>query len=146
MAQSSGWGVMVSHRSGETEDTFIADLVVGLCTGQVLCALIFLRFIIKMRNFILQLHTQVQIFDCFIFLILFRLKQEPRAVQSVWPNTTRSSGKLTVVSMRIKNIFCSKRMGINKRMYFISSASSHTELKRNWGIKLTLLGRTSEIH
>uniref|UniRef100_A0A7N8XT81 phosphopyruvate hydratase n=1 Tax=Mastacembelus armatus TaxID=205130 RepID=A0A7N8XT81_9TELE len=35
MAQVSGWGVMVSHRSGETEDTFIADLVVGLCTGQV---------------------------------------------------------------------------------------------------------------
>lgn len=26
---------MVSHRSGETEDTFIADLVVGLATGQV---------------------------------------------------------------------------------------------------------------
>lgn len=36
MAQSNGWGVMVSHRSGETEDTFIADLVVGLCTGQVI--------------------------------------------------------------------------------------------------------------
>ncbi|XP_071623282.1 alpha-enolase isoform X2 [Heliangelus exortis] len=35
LAQSSGWGVMVSHRSGETEDTFIADLVVGLCTGQI---------------------------------------------------------------------------------------------------------------
>lgn len=35
LAQSNGWGVMVSHRSGETEDTFIADLVVGLCTGQV---------------------------------------------------------------------------------------------------------------
>eukprot|EP00961_Rhodomonas_salina_P169068 2278080-Rhodomonas_salina.1 len=26
---------MISHRSGETEDTFIADLVVGLGTGQV---------------------------------------------------------------------------------------------------------------
>ena len=26
---------MVSHRSGETEDTFIADLVVGLHTGQI---------------------------------------------------------------------------------------------------------------
>ncbi len=26
---------MVSHRSGETEDCFIADLVVGLCTGQI---------------------------------------------------------------------------------------------------------------
>jgi enolase len=35
LAQQSGWGVMVSHRSGETEDTFIADLVVGLCTGQI---------------------------------------------------------------------------------------------------------------
>ncbi|XP_011404007.1 PREDICTED: enolase-like [Amphimedon queenslandica] len=35
MAQRNGWGVMVSHRSGETEDTFIADLVVGLCTGQI---------------------------------------------------------------------------------------------------------------
>lgn len=35
MAQGAGWGVMVSHRSGETEDTFIADLVVGLCTGQI---------------------------------------------------------------------------------------------------------------
>ena len=26
---------MVSHRSGETEDSFIADLVVGLRTGQI---------------------------------------------------------------------------------------------------------------
>ena len=26
---------MVSHRSGETEDSFIADLVVGLSTGQI---------------------------------------------------------------------------------------------------------------
>lgn len=29
------WGVMVSHRSGETEDTFIADLSVGLRSGQI---------------------------------------------------------------------------------------------------------------
>lgn len=35
LAKSNGWGTMVSHRSGETEDTFIADLVVGLSTGQV---------------------------------------------------------------------------------------------------------------
>lgn len=35
MAQKAGWGVMVSHRSGETEDSFIADLVVGLGTGQI---------------------------------------------------------------------------------------------------------------
>merc|ERR1711902_473112 len=35
MSMKNGWGVMVSHRSGETEDSFIADLVVGLRTGQI---------------------------------------------------------------------------------------------------------------
>ena len=35
MCRENGWTVMVSHRSGETEDTYIADLVVGLGTGQV---------------------------------------------------------------------------------------------------------------
>lgn len=34
-SRSQNWGVMVSHRSGETEDNFIADLVVGLGTGQI---------------------------------------------------------------------------------------------------------------
>ncbi|CAL1194148.1 unnamed protein product [Candida parapsilosis] len=32
---AAGWGVMVSHRSGETEDTFIADLSVGIRSGQI---------------------------------------------------------------------------------------------------------------
>ncbi|KAJ2683745.1 phosphopyruvate hydratase [Coemansia spiralis] len=35
IAFNSGWGVMVSHRSGETEDSTIADLVVGLGAGQI---------------------------------------------------------------------------------------------------------------
>lgn len=35
MSQAAGWGVMVSHRSGDTEDTFIADLAVGLRAGQI---------------------------------------------------------------------------------------------------------------
>ena len=35
MSHEAGWNVMVSHRSGETEDSFIADLVVGLQTGQI---------------------------------------------------------------------------------------------------------------
>merc|ERR1712232_993415 len=35
MCQAAGWGVMVSHRSGETEDSFIADLVAGLRTGEI---------------------------------------------------------------------------------------------------------------
>ncbi|KAG0654244.1 phosphopyruvate hydratase eno2 [Maudiozyma exigua] len=35
MSYANNWGVQVSHRSGETEDTFIADLVVGFRTGQI---------------------------------------------------------------------------------------------------------------
>jgi enolase len=35
MSFKNGFNVMVSHRSGETEDPFIADLAVGLCTGQL---------------------------------------------------------------------------------------------------------------
>ena len=34
-AFGAGWGVMVSHRSGETEDVTIADIVVGLRAGQI---------------------------------------------------------------------------------------------------------------
>lgn len=35
MSKEAGWGVMASHRSGETEDTFLSDLSVGLATGQI---------------------------------------------------------------------------------------------------------------
>ncbi len=35
LSQENNWGIMVSHRSGETEDSFIADLAVGLKTGQI---------------------------------------------------------------------------------------------------------------
>lgn len=35
MAQKNGWNAISSHRSGETEDTFIAHLAVGLRTGQI---------------------------------------------------------------------------------------------------------------
>jgi enolase len=35
LAQKSGYGAVISHRSGETEDAFIADLAVGTCAGQI---------------------------------------------------------------------------------------------------------------
>lgn len=35
MAHDAGMTAIISHRSGETEDTTIADLVVGLGTGQI---------------------------------------------------------------------------------------------------------------
>lgn len=35
IARKNGWKIMVSHRSGETEDTFIADLAAALACGQI---------------------------------------------------------------------------------------------------------------
>lgn len=35
LAKDAGWNSVISHRSGETEDTTIAHLVVGLATGQI---------------------------------------------------------------------------------------------------------------
>jgi len=35
MARSAGWNAVISHRSGETEDTFIADLAVATGAGQI---------------------------------------------------------------------------------------------------------------
>jgi enolase len=35
MSHKAGWTAVISHRSGETEDTTIADLAVGLNTGQI---------------------------------------------------------------------------------------------------------------
>jgi enolase len=35
MARKAGWGAMVSHRSGETTDSFIADFTVAMGTGHL---------------------------------------------------------------------------------------------------------------
>jgi enolase len=35
MAQFNGYATVISHRSGETADTFIADLAVGMDSGQI---------------------------------------------------------------------------------------------------------------
>jgi enolase len=35
LAKGAGYGVVISHRSGETEDTFVADLAVAVNAGQI---------------------------------------------------------------------------------------------------------------
>ena len=35
MARKAGYNAIISHRSGETEDTFIADLAVATAAGQI---------------------------------------------------------------------------------------------------------------
>lgn len=87
LAQSSGWGVMVSHRSGETEDTFISDLVVGLCTGQVhkqadgqITTPQGLEQLQNKNDFVVIILSNVT--------VLLRLRLAPPAGQSVWQSTT----------------------------------------------------------
>jgi hypothetical protein len=68
-AFGAGWGVMVSHRSGETEDVTIADIAVGLRAGQIVS--------MNFRNS----STGTNMYR----------KPEPLPVQSVSPNSTKSS-------------------------------------------------------
>ena len=35
LCRKAGWGFVVSHRSGETEDTFLADFAVAMGGGQI---------------------------------------------------------------------------------------------------------------
>jgi len=35
LCRKAGWGYVISHRSGETEDTFIADFAVAMGGGQI---------------------------------------------------------------------------------------------------------------
>jgi enolase len=35
LAKSAGWGINVSHRSGETVDSFISDFTVATCAGKL---------------------------------------------------------------------------------------------------------------
>ena len=35
LCRDNGWGVFVSHRSGETEDTWLADVAVGIAAGHL---------------------------------------------------------------------------------------------------------------
>ena len=35
LAKNAGWTTIISHRSGETEDTTISDIAVGLTVGQI---------------------------------------------------------------------------------------------------------------
>lgn len=83
LAKKNGWGTMVSHRSGETEDTFIADLVVGLSTGQVSKPAII--NVIKNRYYLGNHILNIYLYN------LIRSKLALHAVPSVWLSTTKSS-------------------------------------------------------
>ncbi|XP_040868362.1 enolase isoform X1 [Glycine max] len=81
MSKKAGWGVMASHRSGETEDTFIADLSVGLATVLPCC--------IQLLGYY-HSDDQVQHFNASFFLNRVKLRLELHAGLSVLLNITSS--------------------------------------------------------
>ena len=60
MSHEVGWTTVVSHRSGETEDTTIADLAVGLGTGQIKTGSLSRSERISKYNRLLRIEEQVQ--------------------------------------------------------------------------------------
>ena len=60
MAHEAGWTTVMSHRSGETEDTTIADLAVGLATGQIKTGSLFRSDRIAKYNRLLRIEEEVK--------------------------------------------------------------------------------------
>jgi len=66
-AFGAGWGVMVSHRSGETEDVTIADIVVGLRAGQIKTGAPARSERLAKLNQILRIEEELGKSSCFVF-------------------------------------------------------------------------------
>ncbi|XP_044379186.1 enolase isoform X1 [Triticum aestivum] len=83
MSKHAGWGVMTSHRSGETEDTFIADLAVGLST------VLFYNLHRTCNARYLLLWIDGRLTDqCFFMCNRVRLRPGLPVARSVLPSTT----------------------------------------------------------
>ena len=59
MAKNRGYTAIISHRSGETEDTFIADLAVALSAGQIKTGSASRTDRIAKYNQLLRIHEQL---------------------------------------------------------------------------------------
>ncbi|SRX66243.1 phosphopyruvate hydratase [Mycoplasma mycoides subsp. capri] len=60
MTQKAGWTAVVSHRSGETEDTTIADLAVAFNTGQIKTGSMSRSDRIAKYNRLLQIESELE--------------------------------------------------------------------------------------
>jgi enolase len=60
MAKDAGYTVVISHRSGETEDTTIADLAVGTCAGQIKTGSLCRSDRVAKYNRLLRIEEQLQ--------------------------------------------------------------------------------------
>jgi enolase len=60
LAHRSGYAAVISHRSGETEDTTIADLVVALNTGQIKTGSLSRSERVAKYNRLMEIETELQ--------------------------------------------------------------------------------------
>jgi enolase len=61
LAQQNGYNAIISHRSGETEDTFIADLAVATGSGQIKTGSLSRSERIAKYNRLLKIEEEIQI-------------------------------------------------------------------------------------
>lgn len=71
MARQAGYTTVISHRSGETEDTFIADLAVGLNAGQIKTGSLSRSDRVAKYNQLLRIEEELGQSACFAGNILF---------------------------------------------------------------------------
>lgn len=72
LAKDAHWGVVASHRCGETEESFIADFSVGLSTGQIKAGAPCRGERLAKYNQVC-FHTHVFMFDSFVPQLLHSL-------------------------------------------------------------------------
>jgi enolase len=75
MAHRAGWASIVSHRSGETEDSTIADIVVGLNTGQIKTGAPCRSDRVAKYNQLLRIEEQLEDMACYPGMKAFRVKR-----------------------------------------------------------------------
>ena len=59
MAARAGYGIVISHRSGETEDSTIADLAAGVAAGQIKTGSLCRTDRVAKYNRLLRIHEQL---------------------------------------------------------------------------------------
>ena len=75
MAQHQGWTAVVSHRSGETEDVSIADLVVATGAGQIKTGAPSRSDRVAKYNQLLRIEEELGDFAVYAGFDAFRLKR-----------------------------------------------------------------------
>jgi enolase len=79
LARNHGWGAFVSHRSGETADSFIADMTVALDTGHLKTGAPARGERVEKYNQLLRIEQQLGIVDTYAAPAVYVRKPQRQA-------------------------------------------------------------------